>query len=36
MRRARERKIPSLRDDAVFKLLAGITSFDEFIAVSAW
>ena len=35
-RRARERKIPGLRDDAAAKLLAGITSFDEIIAVSAW
>jgi len=35
-RRARERKIPGLRDDAASKLLAGLTSFDEIIAVSAW
>jgi type II secretory ATPase GspE/PulE/Tfp pilus assembly ATPase PilB-like protein len=35
-RRARERKIPNLRDDAAAKLLAGITTFDEIIAVSAW
>jgi type II secretory ATPase GspE/PulE/Tfp pilus assembly ATPase PilB-like protein len=35
-RRARERKIPGLRDDAAVKLLAGVTSFDEIIAVSAW
>jgi type II secretory ATPase GspE/PulE/Tfp pilus assembly ATPase PilB-like protein len=35
-RRARERKIPSLRDDAASKLLAGTTSFDEIVAVSAW
>jgi type II secretory ATPase GspE/PulE/Tfp pilus assembly ATPase PilB-like protein len=35
-RRARERKIPGLRDDAAAKLLAGVTSFDEIIAVSAW
>jgi type II secretory ATPase GspE/PulE/Tfp pilus assembly ATPase PilB-like protein len=35
-RRARERKIPGLRDDAAMKLLAGVTSFDEIIAVSAW
>jgi type II secretory ATPase GspE/PulE/Tfp pilus assembly ATPase PilB-like protein len=35
-RRARERKIPSLRDDAAAKLLAGITTFDEIIAVAAW
>jgi type II secretory ATPase GspE/PulE/Tfp pilus assembly ATPase PilB-like protein len=36
IRRARERKIPSLRDDAAAKLLAGVTTFDEIIAVSAW
>ena len=35
-RAAREKKIPGLRDDAAMKLLAGITSFDEIIAVSAW
>ena len=35
-RRARERKIPGLRDDAAAKLLAGVTSFDEIVAVSAW
>jgi type II secretory ATPase GspE/PulE/Tfp pilus assembly ATPase PilB-like protein len=35
-RRARERKIPGLRDDAASKLLAGLTSFDEIVAVSAW
>jgi type II secretory ATPase GspE/PulE/Tfp pilus assembly ATPase PilB-like protein len=35
-RRAREKKIPGLRDDAAAKLLAGVTSFDEIIAVSAW
>ena len=35
-RRARERKIPNLRDDAAAKLLAGVTTFDEIIAVSAW
>jgi type II secretory ATPase GspE/PulE/Tfp pilus assembly ATPase PilB-like protein len=34
--RARERKIPGLRDDAAMKLLAGVTSFDEIVAVSAW
>jgi type II secretory ATPase GspE/PulE/Tfp pilus assembly ATPase PilB-like protein len=33
---ARERKIPGLRDDAAIKLLAGLTSFDEIVAVSAW
>lgn len=33
---AREKKIPGLRDDAAAKLLAGLTSFDEIIAVSAW
>jgi type II secretory ATPase GspE/PulE/Tfp pilus assembly ATPase PilB-like protein len=36
IRRARERKIPGLRDDAAAKLLAGTTAFDEIIAVSAW
>src|SRR3954453_20626959 len=35
-RRARERKLPNLRDDAAAKLLAGVTTFDEIIAVSAW
>ncbi|MCI0335256.1 MAG: Flp pilus assembly complex ATPase component TadA [Planctomycetes bacterium] len=35
-RRARERKIPGLRDDAASKLLDGATSFDEIVAVSAW
>ena len=35
-RRARERKIPSLRDDAAEKLLAGLTSWDELVAVQAW
>jgi type II secretory ATPase GspE/PulE/Tfp pilus assembly ATPase PilB-like protein len=35
-RRARERKIAGLRDDAASKLLAGLTSFDEIVAVSAW
>jgi type II secretory ATPase GspE/PulE/Tfp pilus assembly ATPase PilB-like protein len=35
-RRARERKISNLRDDAAAKLLGGITTFDEIIAVSAW
>jgi type II secretory ATPase GspE/PulE/Tfp pilus assembly ATPase PilB-like protein len=34
--RARELKIPTLRDDAAAKLLAGATTFDEIIAVSAW
>lgn len=33
---ARQKKIPGLRDDAAGKLLAGVTSFDEIIAVSAW
>ncbi len=33
---AREKKIPGLRDDAAAKLLAGLTSFDEIVAVSAW
>lgn len=35
-RLAREKKIPGLRDDAAAKLLSGVTSFDEIIAVSAW
>ena len=35
-RRARERKIPDLRDDAAAKLLAGVTSFDELVSVAAW
>ena len=35
-RLAREKKIPGLRDDAAEKLIAGLTSFDEIIAVSAW
>lgn len=35
-RLAREKKIPGLRDDAAAKLLSGMTSFDEIIAVSAW
>ena len=35
-RAAREKKIPGLRDDAAMKLLAGVTSFDELMAVSAW
>jgi type II secretory ATPase GspE/PulE/Tfp pilus assembly ATPase PilB-like protein len=35
-RRARERKIPSLRDDAAEKLLAGLTSYAELVGVSAW
>jgi general secretion pathway protein E len=36
VRRARERKIPSLRDDAAEKLLAGQTSYAELVTVSAW
>jgi type II secretory ATPase GspE/PulE/Tfp pilus assembly ATPase PilB-like protein len=36
VRRARERKIPSLRDDAADKLLAGHTSYSELVTVSAW
>lgn len=36
IRRARERKIPSLRDDAAEKLLAGRTSYEELVIVSAW
>jgi type II secretory ATPase GspE/PulE/Tfp pilus assembly ATPase PilB-like protein len=35
-RLAREKKIPGLRDDAAAKLIGGMTSFDEIIAVSAW
>jgi len=35
-RHARERKIPSLRDDAANKLLAGLTSFEELVSVYAW
>jgi type II secretory ATPase GspE/PulE/Tfp pilus assembly ATPase PilB-like protein len=35
-RRARERKIPSLRDDAAEKLLAGLTSYGELVGVAAW
>jgi type II secretory ATPase GspE/PulE/Tfp pilus assembly ATPase PilB-like protein len=33
---AREKKIPSLRDDAALKLLAGLTSYKELVTVSAW
>ena len=33
---AREKKIPSLRDDAAHKLLAGVTSFQELVSVAAW
>jgi type II secretory ATPase GspE/PulE/Tfp pilus assembly ATPase PilB-like protein len=33
---AREKNIPSLRDDAAAKLLSGITSFDELVSVAAW
>jgi general secretion pathway protein E len=36
IRLARQKKIPSLRDDAAAKLLAGVTTFDEILAVSAW
>jgi type II secretory ATPase GspE/PulE/Tfp pilus assembly ATPase PilB-like protein len=35
-RRAREKKIPSLRDDAAGKLLTGVTSFEELVSVAAW
>jgi type II secretory ATPase GspE/PulE/Tfp pilus assembly ATPase PilB-like protein len=35
-RRARERKIPSLRDDAAVKLLSGATSWEELVSVQAW
>ena len=35
-RAARELKLPSLRDDAAAKLLAGATSMEELMAVSAW
>jgi type II secretory ATPase GspE/PulE/Tfp pilus assembly ATPase PilB-like protein len=33
---ARSKNVPSLRDDAIAKLLAGLTSFDELMAVAAW
>ena len=33
---AREKKVPSLRDDAAEKLLAGLTSYEELVTVSAW
>jgi type II secretory ATPase GspE/PulE/Tfp pilus assembly ATPase PilB-like protein len=33
---AREKKIPSLRDDAADKLLLGLTSFEELVSVAAW
>ncbi len=33
---AREQKIPSIRDDAAQKLLAGVTSYQELVGVSAW
>lgn len=36
VRRARERNIPSLRDDAADKLLAGLTSYSELVTVAAW
>jgi type II secretory ATPase GspE/PulE/Tfp pilus assembly ATPase PilB-like protein len=36
IRLARQKKIPGLRDDAASKLLAGVTTFDEILAVSAW
>ena len=32
----RERKIPQLRDDAARKLLDGIVSYGELVAISAW
>jgi type II secretory ATPase GspE/PulE/Tfp pilus assembly ATPase PilB-like protein len=35
-RKAREKKIPSLREDAADKLLAGLTSWSELVGVSAW
>lgn len=35
-RYAREQEIPALRDDALHKLLAGITSYDELVTISAW
>jgi type II secretory ATPase GspE/PulE/Tfp pilus assembly ATPase PilB-like protein len=35
-RRAREKQIPALRDDAAAKLLSGVTSFDELVSVAAW
>ena len=33
---ARERKIPHLRDDAAQKLLDGVVSYGELVAISAW
>jgi type II secretory ATPase GspE/PulE/Tfp pilus assembly ATPase PilB-like protein len=33
---ARERKIPHLRDDAARKLLDGVVSYGELVAISAW
>jgi type II secretory ATPase GspE/PulE/Tfp pilus assembly ATPase PilB-like protein len=35
-RRAREKQIPGLRDDAAAKLLSGVTSFEELVSVAAW
>jgi type II secretory ATPase GspE/PulE/Tfp pilus assembly ATPase PilB-like protein len=35
-RLAREKKIPSLRDDAATKLLTGLTSYGELIGAAAW
>jgi type II secretory ATPase GspE/PulE/Tfp pilus assembly ATPase PilB-like protein len=35
-KRAREIKLPSLRDDAADKLLAGLTSYAELVSVAAW
>jgi general secretion pathway protein E len=35
-RRAREKKIPSLREDATAKLLAGVTSLEELMSVAVW
>lgn len=36
IKKARELKIPSLRDDAAEKLLAGLTTYKELVGVSAW
>jgi general secretion pathway protein E len=35
-KKARELKIPSLRDDAADKLLAGLTTYQELVGVAAW
>jgi type II secretory ATPase GspE/PulE/Tfp pilus assembly ATPase PilB-like protein len=36
VRMVREKKLPSLRDDAADKLFAGLTSYKELVTVSAW